>query len=278
MSFLDRHLIVDGSRIAYRDRGDGEPVVFIHGTPSYSHEWRHVVPGIEAAGYRVITYDLLGYGDSERPLDKDTSVGGQTELLGHILDALGVERATIVSHDIGGAIGQRFALFHPDRVARLMLMDTVSYDSWPSETWQTIREHIDEYVSISPQEFEQLLTKQLRMTVEDQAAMEGPELDAFLWPHRTGVGRASFFQHQVSHYDSTYTQEIAGRLGELTAPVRILWGEHDRWQPLAYAHRLLRDLPNASLAVLPGAGHFLMEDDPEWVAREVLDFLRDGER
>ena len=74
MSFLDLNVVVDGVRLAYRDRGEGPPVVFVHGTPSYSYEWREVVPEVESAGYRVVTYDLLGYGDSERPLDRDTSV------------------------------------------------------------------------------------------------------------------------------------------------------------------------------------------------------------
>src|SRR5690242_11437065 len=115
MDFLDRHVLVDGVRLAHRDRGTGDPVVLVHGTPSYSHEWRHVVPHVEAAGHRVITYDLLGYGQSERPLDRDTSVAAQTELLVALLDALGVESAALVTHDIGGAIGQRMAVLHPER-------------------------------------------------------------------------------------------------------------------------------------------------------------------
>ena len=103
MSFLDRNLLVDGVRLAYRDRGEGEPVVFVHGTPSWSHEWRHVVPAVEAAGHRVVTYDLLGFGDSERPLDRDTSVAAQTDLLIGLLDELGLERPSLITHDIGGA-------------------------------------------------------------------------------------------------------------------------------------------------------------------------------
>ena len=138
MTLLTDSLVVDGVRLAHRDRGRGEPVIFIHGTPSHSYEWRDVVPHIEAAGFRTVTYDLLGYGRSERPVDRDTSVAAQTDLLGHLLDALGIDRAAIVAHDIGGAVGQRFAVAHPERVRRLMLIDSVSYDSWPSPTWRRI--------------------------------------------------------------------------------------------------------------------------------------------
>jgi pimeloyl-ACP methyl ester carboxylesterase len=276
---LDRHVLVDGVRLAHRDRGEGDPVVFVHGTPSYSHEWRHVVPAVEAAGHRVITYDLLGYGASERPLDRDTSVGAQTELLVGLLDALGIDRPSLITHDIGGAIGQRIAVLHPERVRRLMLIDSVSYDSWPSETWrEIIRTRLESYAAMAAEEFEEMLGRQLAMTVADPSRMQGEELAAYLAPHRTALGRASFFEHQVRHYDSRYTDELTGRLGEIAVPVRILWGEQDRWQPTSYAQRLAADVPHAELVVVPGTGHFLMEDDPERVTREVLQFLRVDDR
>lgn len=274
MSFLEQNILVDGVRLRYRDRGEGDPVVFVHGTPSYSYEWRDVVPQVEAAGYRAITYDLLGYGDSERPLDRDTSVGGQTELLVKLLDELGLEQPSLITHDIGGAIGQRIAVHHPDRLRRLMLIDTVSYDSWPSVTWQRIiRERLDSYAAMSGDEFEAMLTRQLKMVVADENDMEGERLRAFLAPHRTAVGRTSFFEHQVRHYDSKYTSELTERLRELTVPVRIVWGRHDKWQPTAYAEQLAADIPGAELVVISDAGHFPMEDAPKRVTREVLDFL-----
>ena len=278
MSFLDRNILIDGVRLAYRDRGEGDPVVFVHGTPSYSYEWRNVVPEVESAGYRVITYDLLGYGDSERPLDRDTSVAAQTDLLVALLDALGLTSVSLITHDIGGAIGQRIAVLHPGRARRLMLIDTVSYDSWPSATWQTIiATRLDSYAAMPAADFEDMLTGQLTMTVADDTNMAGDDLRAFLAPHRTALGRVSFFEHQVRHYDSAYTEELTDRLGELALPVRIVWGEQDRWQPLDYAERLAAEIPGAQLAVVSGAGHFLMEDNPARVTHEVLDFLADSE-
>ncbi|WP_328305908.1 alpha/beta fold hydrolase [Actinomycetospora sp. NBC_00405] len=275
MTFLDRNLLVDGVRLAYRDRGEGEPVVFVHGTPSWSHEWRHVVPAVEAAGHRVVTYDLLGFGDSERPLDRDTSVAAQTDLLVGLLDELGLERPSLITHDIGGAVGQRIAVLHPQRARRLMLIDTVSYDSWPSETWrEIIRTRLESYAAMSAADFEEMLTRQLRMTVA--GSMGDADLRAYLAPHRTPLGRTSFFEHQVRHYDSRYTEELTDRLGDIAVPVRVVWGAQDRWQPVGYAERLAADIPGAELVVVPHAGHFLMEDEPERVTREVLDFLSGG--
>jgi pimeloyl-ACP methyl ester carboxylesterase len=155
-----------------------------------------------------------------------------------------------------------------------MVMDTVSYDSWPSETWQRIiRDKLENYSAMGADEFDTLLTKQLKMTVADQSRMHGARLQAFLAPHRTSLGRVSFFQHQVRHYDSKYTEELTDHLGEIGLPVRVVWGGRDQWQPVSYAERLVADIPDAKLVVLPEAGHFLMEDDPARVAHEVLEFL-----
>ena len=274
MSLTDNDIIVDGVRLAYRDRGDGPPVVFLHGTPSYSYEWRDVVPHVEAAGYRTLTYDLLGYGASERPVDRDTSVTAQAALLVELLDELDLARVNLVAHDIGGAIGQRLAIDWPERVHRLLLIDTVSYDSWPSATWrQIIRDNLDDHAAMSAAEFERMLTRQLQMTVSDANRMRGEVLEAYLDPHRSPLGRASFFDHQVRHYDSAHTESLTARLGDLDLPVRILWGGRDQWQPVSYAERLTADIPGAELVVLPEAGHFVMEDDAAAVTREVLDFL-----
>jgi pimeloyl-ACP methyl ester carboxylesterase len=274
MTLLTDHLVVDGVRLAYRDHGTGEPVVLVHGTPSHSYEWRDVVPYVEAAGFRVVVYDLLGYGLSERPVGRDTSVAAQTDLLEHLLDALGIDRATVVGHDIGGAIAQRLALARPERVRRLMIIDSVSYDSWPSSTWQEIiDEDLEDFMSMPQEAFNALLTRQLKMTVADEARMSAGVLQAYLAPHQSALGRVSFFEHQVRHYDSKYTEEISDELPSLAMPVRILWGARDQWQPLRYARRLSDSIPDADMVVVPGAGHFLMEDAPERVAREIREFL-----
>lgn len=274
MTIVDRDELVGGARIAYRDAGAGWPVVFVHGTPSHAYIWRDVAPRIEAAGYRTVVYDLLGYGKSERPVADDTSVAAQVEVLEGLRSRLGVDRCSLVGHDIGGAIAQRVALRAESGLDRLMLIDTVSYDSWPSESWRAVIDaHLADYEAMPREEFEALLARQLRMTVADPARMSGDVLDAYLAPHRSRLGQTSFFEHQVRHYDSRYTEELTDRLGDLDLPVRLLWGAQDRWQPLSYGHRLASDIPGAELTVVQNAGHFLMEDAPDRVASELLDFL-----
>ncbi|MBA0126439.1 alpha/beta hydrolase [Haloechinothrix sp. YIM 98757] len=273
---LDRHVIVDGVRLAcrYTPGDSGETLVFLHGTPSHSFIWRHVIPPLEDRGHTVVAYDLLGYGASEHPRGRDTSVTAQAELLGALLAELDIHRCTLIGHDIGGAIAQLFAADNASRVDRLMLIDSVSYDSWPSHTWQEIiRHHLDDYAAMPQQDFEDMLARQLRMTVAEPEHMSGAVLDAYLAPHRTPLGRMSFFEHQVRHYDSTPTRQIAPRLKTLSMPTRILWGELDQWQPLTYGRRLAEDIPHAELVAIAGAGHFLMEDAADRVASEIRRLL-----
>ena len=131
-----------------------------------------------------------------------------------------------------------------------MLIDAVSYDSWPSETWrEIIRNRLESYAAMSAEDFEEMLTRQLRMTVA--GTMDDDDLRAYLAPHRTALGRTSFFEHQVRHYDSRYTEELTDRLGDIAMPVRIVWGAQDRWQPVGYAERLAADIPGAELVVVP---------------------------
>ncbi|MCI2419906.1 alpha/beta hydrolase [Saccharopolyspora sp. K220] len=269
---LDRHMIVDAVRLAYRHTTGrtGEMLVFLHGTPSHSYIWREVIGAVEAAGHGVLAYDLLGYGASERPPNRDTSVTAQADLLGEVLAQREISHCTLIAHDIGGAVAQIFATRHPERIDRLMLIDSVSYDSWPSATWQQIiRDHLDAYNATPQRDFEAMLTRQLTMTVADPTRMSGGTLEAYLAPHRTPLGRASFFEHQVRHYNSTPTQRTAPLLKTLTMPTRIVWGAEDRWQPVSYAKRLAEDIPNAELSIIPDAGHFPMEDNPTRVIAEI---------
>ncbi|KAF4467834.1 pisatin demethylase [Fusarium albosuccineum] len=122
---VTENALIKGSRIAYGVYGTGTPVVLLHGTPSSSLIWRNVVPKLVEGGFKVHVFDLLGFGLSERPWDSsvDTSMTGQVPILEGLLALWGLEKIHIISHDIGGGIAQRFAVFSPERVLSLTLID-----------------------------------------------------------------------------------------------------------------------------------------------------------
>ncbi len=279
-SLTPDNVLVAGHRIACGRHGAGPPVVLVHGTPSFSHIWRNVVPVLTAAGLEVHLLDLLGYGHSERPRDPavDTSVVGQVDVLTGLMDHWGLGDAHVVAHDIGGATAQRLALFHPERVRTLTLIDTVSFDSWPSQRTRAQMEAGLERLMQAPD-------AQHRAQFRDwiRTAMHAPDrlatgtLETYIDMISGPVGQASFFQHQVAWYDPRYTQALDDRLDELgRRPVQILWGADDRWQVLDWANRLQAAIPGASLEVLDHCGHFAMEDQPDAIAARISDFVQAG--
>lgn len=276
-SLADENVLIDGHRIACAVLGAGEPVVLIHGTPSSSYIWREVAPFLVQAGYKVHVFDLLGYGASERPfgLDADTSVSGQVPVLEALMKHWGLRSAHIVAHDIGGAVAQRFCIFHSEQARTLTLIDTVSFDSWPSRrTNEQMKAGIDALIKKPDADHRAHFREWLVSTVVHKERFAAGALDIYLDLITGPVGQASLFQHQVAHYDHKHTSGITDRLAELgEIPVQILWGADDAWQVVDWAHKLHAAIPGSRLHVLPKCGHFAMEDQPEKISELLIGFL-----
>ena len=272
------NIVIRGHRIAHGVHGTGEPVVLIHGTPSSSYIWRNVVPHLVEAGHEVHLFDLLGYGLSERPWSAavDTSVSGQVPVLAALLEHWGLARTHLVAHDIGGAVAQRHGIFDPESVKSLTLIDTVSFDSWPSErTREQMRAGLDALIEQPDAAHRAHFRDWILSAVHDEDRIRAEALETYVDYISGPVGQGSFFQHQVGHYDHRHTSELNGRLAELgRLPVQILWGESDAWQLVEWAHRLQAAIPGSSLHVLPECGHFAMEDQPGRISGLLVDFLR----
>ena len=279
-SLANDHVLIGGHRIACAALGAGEPVVLLHGTPSSSYIWRNVAPRLVEAGHKVHLFDLLGYGASERPFDPavDTSVSGQVPILKELLGHWGLERAHIVAHDIGGAVAQLFCLFHPELVKTLTLIDTVSFDSWPSKrTDEQMKAGLEALIKAPDAAHRAHFRDWLLSTVEEKERFASEPLETFVGLISGPVGQASLFQHQVAHYDHRHTSEISDRLAELSAlPVQIVWGENDAWQVVDWAHKLHAAIPGSTLHVLPNCGHFAMEDQPERISELIVSFIAEN--
>ncbi|MDZ7840910.1 MAG: alpha/beta hydrolase [Gammaproteobacteria bacterium] len=270
------NVLIDDHRIANGVHGKGIPLVLIHGTPSFSFVWRNVLPQLTEVGRRVHVFDLLGYGHSERPVDPavDTSVAGQVMLLRKLFDHWNLESAHVIAHDIGGAVAQRFTLDYPRQVRTLTLIDTVSFDSWPSpRTREQIEAGLDKLIKAPDTQHRAHFRDWIRTAFADPNNMAEEVLAAYVNVIAGPVGQSSFFQHQVAHYDPRYTQDLTDRLVELGEhPVQLIWGADDRWQVIDWAYRLHASIPGARLHVLGKCGHFAMEDRPEEIARLVSGF------
>lgn len=254
-------------QVAYQDNGEGPPVVLLHGIPAWSFLWSKVLDPL-AETCRVIAPDLLGYGQSDKRDCFDRSVRRQARMVTRLLDALALESATIVGHDIGGAVAQVLAVDHAARVEGLVLVDSVAYGSWPSSSMASLG---DPNLLGHPKEILEIVRHDAHI-----GHAEGADAEAFARemaaPYETETGRRSMVRN-ASALNTNHTMELAGRLEEIDVPTLVLWGEKDPWQPLADAERLAADIPGADLETIPQASHWLPYDHPQQTTQSLRRFV-----
>jgi pimeloyl-ACP methyl ester carboxylesterase len=271
---LRRRAEVSGGEIAFEVFGEGPPVILIHGTPSRSYLWRGVAPAL-AEQFSVYAFDLLGYGDS-RPSGEDVSIAAQARALAELLKRWDLDGPSVAGHDIGGAIALRAHLLEGVRFDRMALLDVVVLRPWITEASRHVQAHMDAYRTMPTHIFEQVVAAHLCTAV--YRPMDGDAFEAYMDQWRGESGREAYLQ-KVAQFDERLTAEFESLLGSVQMPVGILWGEQDAWLSPAFARRFHELLPtSAEPALIPEAGHFVMEDAPKEVARELLGFFSAGER
>jgi pimeloyl-ACP methyl ester carboxylesterase len=258
--------------VAYTDVGSGEPVVLLHGIPTWSYLYHDVIPLLEP-DVRVIAPDFLGHGYSDRRDRFDRSLRAQTGMILRLLDELRIEKATIVGHDTGGGVALIMGIEHPDRVKRLILSNIVAYDSWPIDdmialgnpNWRakTPREVADFVAGGLPDG----LYNRDRLTDEFRAGIVAPYSDE--------EGKISLIRN-ASALNTNHTMMLVDRHKDIRAPTLVLWGVHDPWQTIKDGESLAQEIPGARLVRLDKASHWLQQDVPRDFAREVLAFVRAG--
>lgn len=254
--------------LSYVDLGRGEPIVFLHGIPTWGWLWHHQARAL-AATHRVLVPDLPGFGFSDQADRFDRSIARQAEWIDAWLGQLGVESATVVGHDIGGGVAQRLATLFARRVGRLCLMNVVCYDNWPVEALLQLG-HPTLSRKLSPA----MLLRGLKLALRAGFAHAPRDglLDSILAPYATPAGKTSLVR-AASSLDTNLTTEIVDRLPGIAAPTLVLWGQADLLLSPRYGERLVRDIPDARFEPIAEAGHFVMLDAPQAVTQRVARFI-----
>lgn len=253
----------------------GRPIVLLHGFGTSSFLWRDVAPEIAGARHTAIAIDLLGYGESDRPIDTDFGIAAQTEYIDRALTALRVPRADLVGVDLGGAIALRFAAARRDRVAHLVLVNSLTAESTPAADVRALQRNTARFVlrvatgilGSTP-----LLRPVLEGSVADRAHMSWRLVARYLAPY---VGQDGV-RHLLALAASVSAQDLQpASLAGIHAPTLVVRGEADRWLEDGVAERLTAALPDARLVRLPGVGRLVPEETPEQLAGLILDFVED---
>ncbi len=265
---LQQRAVVTGGEVAFDVFGEGPPVVLVHGTPTWSYLWRHIVPALSDR-FAVHVFDLLGYGDSE-PAGQDVSIAAQTRLLTELIGLWELEAPAIAGHDIGGAIVLRAHLLDEVPFSRIALIDAVVLRPWITPTTRHMQAHLDVYRTMPTHIYERVAAAHIGTAVH--RPMDEATFEQYFARWRDEDGQEAYLQ-KVAQFDEEYTAEFEPLLGSMQTPERIIWGEQDAWLDPAFARRLHELLPNSDLKLIPEAGHFVMEDAPEEVTQELRDFF-----
>jgi len=258
-----------GGSVAWDRFGEGAAIVLVHGTPSWSVLWRNVAPAL-AERFSVYLLDLLGYGESEQREGHDVSITAQGRVLAELLEHWELEAPGLVGHDIGAAIVLRAHLVEGRAASRIALLDAVALNPWKTPTTSHIRAHPDAYRTMPLHIYEAVLNAHIATAVH--WALDDETLAAYLAPWRGEAGRAAYLR-KIAQWTDADVGDLEALLPTLRVPVRILWGEEDRWLDRAVADRLRALVPGADIRLIPDAGHFAPEDAPAAVARELADFF-----
>jgi haloalkane dehalogenase len=271
--FESRYREVDGLRLAHLDEGEGQPVVFFHGEPTWSFLWRKVIPPVRDAGYRCIAPDYAGFGRSDKPTDVGWyTYDGHVELMAQLLDELDLRDATVVVHDWGGPIGLRLAVEHPERISRIVIMETGPFTGHQrmSDAWFAFRDFVRENEDV-PVGF--LVRGGCKEDPGDEV------IAAYDAPYPNGASKAGarafplILPTTPEMVGAAEGKAVADGLRDDDRPALVLWADSDPILPFSVGERVSSELNMPAPRPIEGAAHFLQEDAGPEIGAIIADWL-----
>ena len=272
-----KYLDTRHGRMRYLDEGSGPPILFVHGTPTNSYEYRHLIASL-AATHRCIAPDHLGFGRSERPAAFAYTPEAHAEVLREFVDALGLERFTLVVHDFGGPIGLPLVLADSSRVDRVILMNTWA---WPLDDDEKMARGARFIAGSAGRWLYKYANASLRL-IMPSAYGDRRKLTKTIHRQYLDVFRDRAARVLVLHAlakallaSRAHYEWLLHRVGQLRRrPVLIVWGMKDSaFQPYQL-ERWRSLLPDAEVVRIEGAGHWPHEEEPARVIDAIERFLK----
>jgi haloalkane dehalogenase len=266
---------IEGLRLAYVEAGQGDPILMLHGEPTWGYLYRHMIPPLMTLG-RVIVPDLIGFGRSDKPVSSNAySFKAHVRWVRKFIEALDLKGITLVCQDWGGAIGLRLLADSPNRFRRLVAMNTgIGPGLPPGEGFMVWRVFSQRMKELDAPALMRQAVLQRRLSVDEAAAYGAPfpsvafQKGALIFPRLVPIR-----PDHPGAYDNRVAMEI---LKTLELPVLLPWADQDPitgpWEPF------LRSLFKNVAPPLPirGAGHFLQEDTGETIAEHIGRFIKNG--
>jgi haloalkane dehalogenase len=275
-AFEPHYVEQDALRLHYVDEGEGDPVLLLHGEPTWAFLYRKLIPPLAAVA-RVVAPDYLGFGRSDKPTRvEDYSYDLHYRSIERLAQELDLRETAVVVQDWGGPIGLRLAVEHPEQVARLVILNTgIGAGRAPSPEWLRFRAFMRRVGS------EFVPGQLVRVSAVTELADE--VVEAYNAPFPTPESKAGVLAFpelvptELDHPSAAKMLEVRSALERWERPALVLFSDSDPIFSPAAAERLAARIPGAGPAeIVVGAGHFLQEEKGEEIAERIVRFL--GER
>ncbi|MFK7822986.1 MAG: alpha/beta fold hydrolase [Oligoflexales bacterium] len=281
LPFQARSFLLDGGesahdyRLNYIDEGKGKALICVHGNPTWSFYFRNVIEHFREK-MRVVAFDHLGCGLSDHPQDYSYTLSNHIKNFEALIEGLNIDKVSLLLHDWGGAIGLGFAVKHPEKVENVIVMNSAAF----------LSRDIPKRISAckTPVVGEMLMRRFNAFALAASFMATGKGLDpkvkkGLLFPYnnyRNRIGIARFVQdipYFSSHPSYETVRSIELGLGNLQAPMQLLWGAKDFCFHLGFLEKWKTLFPRAKSIVFPEGGHYLLEDETQAVLAAMERFL-----
>jgi pimeloyl-ACP methyl ester carboxylesterase len=281
---------VNGIHLHWVEAGTGPLVVLLHGFPEFWYSWRHQIPALVEAGYRVVAPDMRGYADSDKPAGYDEYLGGplSADVVG-LIEACEEQRATVVGHDWGGAVAWMTALRHPEVVDKLVILNSPHPGVFLREVRNPAQILRSSYMMFfqTPILPERMLSARsfggLKYALRAGSQRVGAFTDSDLERYAEAFAKPGALTGGLAYYRAMGRRMLAaarqagaapagGDRRTVVAPTLVIWGRNDPVLGQSLADPGER-VPNRRVEFIDEAAHFVQADAPERVNELLIDFL-----
>ena len=266
---MSSYLSIDQFHIHYVHKGAGPPLILLHGGGTWLYSFRHNIDTLSRR-FSVYAIDLPGHGYT-KPLGNISHYDRDTIFCALIsfMDTLGIQSAHLIGHSWGGGWATHFAYIYPERVSKLVLINSSGLNRHEHFVWECMKipivgeilfKHINPYA----------IKKGLRDSFDDKTFVTSEMIDQILKPLQIKENiKAHLSYARIADWKIAETF-----LGQIRSPALIVWGRHDRYIDLKYGQRMADIMPNSRFVILENCGHSSHEECPEKVNRLIIDFLK----
>lgn len=260
---------IDERKIHFRDEGEGEAIVLIHGTGASLHTWDAWAASLKKT-HRVIRLDLPAYGLTGGDPQKRYSSKDYVDVVDQLLSNLGVQKFNLCGNSLGGLVSWLYASYHPEKIEKLILVDPSGFpfDTTPMVIRLAKTPVLNLFIRhFTPKSF---IEKNLKEVYFDDEQITQETIDRY-------YDLTLFEGNREAFIDRAYIEreDHTERLTKIKAPTLILWGENDEWIPVSDAEKFQKVLPHSKIVIFPKTGHVPMEERPEESLKPVIEFLAD---